>query len=88
MYQVLYDLDFGSLAGNRVQILVVNHLILQVELPDIQTQQGVAFPRDLAKLGATIWEVFTEYYHQLDRMNRIHDWVVKYTLGGMATERH
>ena len=29
----------------------------------------------------------TEYYHQLDRMNRIHDWVTKYTLGGTATER-
>jgi dipeptidyl aminopeptidase/acylaminoacyl peptidase len=29
----------------------------------------------------------TEYYHQLDRMNRIHDWVAKYTLGGTTTER-
>ena len=30
---------------------------------------------------------FTEYYHQLDRMNRIYDWVTRYTLGGTTTER-
>ena len=24
---------------------------------------------------------FTEYYHQRDRMQRIYDWVTKYTLG-------
>jgi dipeptidyl aminopeptidase/acylaminoacyl peptidase len=30
---------------------------------------------------------FTEYYHKLDRMNRIYDWVTRYTLGGVGTER-
>jgi dipeptidyl aminopeptidase/acylaminoacyl peptidase len=30
---------------------------------------------------------FTEYYHQLDRMNRIYDWVTRYTLGGTTTDR-
>jgi dipeptidyl aminopeptidase/acylaminoacyl peptidase len=30
---------------------------------------------------------FTEYYHQLDRMNRIYEWVTRYTLGGTTTDR-
>jgi dipeptidyl aminopeptidase/acylaminoacyl peptidase len=39
-----------------------------------QTVELVFYPRE----GHGI----TEYYHQRDRLERIHDWVTRYTLGG------
>jgi dipeptidyl aminopeptidase/acylaminoacyl peptidase len=52
--------------------------------------QPMEFYRALKDRGKTVELVFypreghglTEYYHQLDRLKRQRDWIVKYTLGG------
>jgi dipeptidyl aminopeptidase/acylaminoacyl peptidase len=52
--------------------------------------QPMEFYRALKDRGKTVELVFypreghglTEYYHQLDRLRRQRDWIVKYTLGG------
>jgi prolyl oligopeptidase len=38
-----------------------------------KTAELVFFPRE--------GHGFSEYYHQLDRLQRQHDWIVRYTLG-------
>ncbi len=51
--------------------------------------QAMEFHRALKDRGKTVELVFypreghgfSEYYHQLDRMQRQHDWIVRYTLG-------
>jgi dipeptidyl aminopeptidase/acylaminoacyl peptidase len=55
-----------------------------------QQIQPMEFYRALKDRGKTVELVFytreghglTEYYHQLDRLKRQRDWIVKYTLGG------
>src|SRR5262249_58750480 len=52
--------------------------------------QPMEFYRALKDRGKTVELVFypreghglQEYYHQLDRMQRQHDWITRYTLGG------
>lgn len=55
----------------------------------VPTSQSLEFFRALKDRGKTVELVFyprehhgfTEYYHQLDRMQRIYDWIAHYTLG-------
>ena len=55
----------------------------------VPTGQAMEFYRALKDRGKTVELVFypreghgfSEYYHQLDRLQRQHDWIVRYTLG-------
>jgi dipeptidyl aminopeptidase/acylaminoacyl peptidase len=58
----------------------------------VPTGQSMEFYRALKDRGKTVELVFypreghgfQEYYHQLDRMQRQHDWITHYTLGAAA----
>ncbi len=58
--------------------------------------QPMEFYRALKDRGKTVQLVFypreghgfREYYHQLDRLRRIHDWITKYTLGTTSGGAH
>lgn len=43
-----------------------------------KTVELVFYPRE--------WHVFSEYYHQLDKMRREYGWITKYTLGSTPAD--